>query len=85
MNKSYIITLNAEISMESVTEVNNFINNGWYMVDYTPNRIVLEKQFEFEGDKNSLKYYVEHTGGLVSAVYVGINPIYLDDKGWLGE
>ena len=85
MNKNYIIVLIAEISMESVTEVNNFVNDGWYMVDYTPNRIVLEKQFEFEGDKEALKFYVEHTGGLVSAVYVGINPIYLDDKGWLDE
>ena len=85
MNENYIICLTAEIAMESVTEVNNFINDGWYMVDYTPNRIVLEKQFEFEGDKDNLKFYVEHTAGLVSAVYVGINPIYLDDKGWLDE
>ena len=85
MNKNYIIVLIAEIAMEAVTEINNFINDGWYMVDYTSNRIVLEKQFEFEGDKEALKFYVEHTGGLVSAVYVGINPIYLDDKGWLGE
>ena len=85
MNKNYIIVLIAEIAMESVTEVNNFVNDGWYMVDYTPNRIVLEKQFEFEGDKDNLKFYVAHVSGLVSAVYVGINPIYLDDKGWLDE
>ena len=85
MNTNYLIVLTAEINMESITEVNNFVNNGWYMTDYTPNRIVLEKQFEFEGDKDALKYYVEHTGGLVSAVYVGITPIYLDDEGWLGE
>ena len=83
--KNYIIVLTAEINMESITEVNRFISNGWYMTDYTPNRIVLEKQFEFEGDKEGLKSYVEHTGGLVSGVYVGINPIYLDDEGWLGE
>ena len=85
MNKNYIIVLTAEINMESITEVNQFTSNGWYMTDYTPNRIVLEKQFEFEGDKEALKSYVEHTGGLVSAVYVGITPIYLDDEGWLGE
>ena len=85
MKKNYIIVLTAEINMESITEVNQFTSNGWYMTDYTPNRIVLEKQFEFEGDKEALKFYVEHTAGLVSAVYVGINPIYLDDKGWLGE
>ena len=85
MNTNYIIVLTAEINMESITEVNNFVNSGWYMTDYTPNRIVLEKQFEFEGDKEALKSYVEHTGGLVSAVYVGITPIYLDDEGWLGE
>lgn len=81
----YIIYLTAEIDMESILEINNFINDGWYMVDYTPNRIVLEKQFEFEGDENALKFYVEHTSGLVSAVYVGLDPIYLDDKGWLSE
>lgn len=81
----YIIYLVAEIAMESILEINSFVNDGWYMVDYTPNRIVLEKQFEFEGDKDALKFYVEHTGGLVSAVYVGLDPIYLDDKGWLSE
>ena len=85
MKKNYIIVLTAEVVMESITAVNNYINNGWYMTDYSPNRIVLEKQFEFEGDKDALKYYVEHTGGLVSAVYVGITPIYLDNEGWLGE
>ena len=85
MNKNYIIVLTAEINMESITEVNQFTSNGWYMTDYTPNRIVLEKQFEFEGDKEALKSYVEHTGGLVSAVYAGTNAIYLDDKGWLPE
>ena len=85
MKEIYIIVLTAEINMESITEVNQFTSNGWYMTDYTPNRIVLEKQFEFEGDKEALKSYVEHTGGLVSAVYVEINPIYLDDKGWLDE
>lgn len=85
MNTNYLIVLTAEINMESITEVNQFTSNGWYMTDYTPNRIVLEKQFEFEGDKEALKSYVEHTGGLVSAVYVGITPIYLDDEGWLGE
>ena len=85
MNKNYIIYLTAEINMEAVTEVNRFIDDGWYMVDYTHNRIELAKQFEFEGDKEALKFYVEHTAGLVSAVYVGINPIYLDDKGWLDE
>lgn len=85
MKKSYIIVLTAEINMESITEVNQFTSNGWYMTDYTPNRIVLEKQFEFEGDKEALKSYVEHTGGLVSAVYVETDAIYLDDKGWLGE
>lgn len=83
--KNYIIYLTAEIIMESILEINNFINDGWYMTDYTPNRIVLEKQFEFEGDENALKFYVEHTGGLVSAVYVGTDPIYLDDKGWLNK
>ena len=83
--EKYIIVLIAEIAMEAITEVNNFVNDGWYMIDYTPNRIVLEKQFGFEGDKDTLKFYLEHTGGLVSAVYVGINPIYLDDKGWLDE
>lgn len=83
--KDYIIYLTAEIAMDAVIEVNSFVNDGWYMVDYTPNRIVLEKQFEFEGDKDALKFYVEHTGGLVSAVYVGLDPIYLDDKGWLSE
>lgn len=85
MNTNYIIVLTAEINMESITEVNNFINNGWYMTDYTPNRIMLEKQFEFEGDEKSLKFYVEHTAGLVSAVYVETDPIYLDDKGWLNK
>ena len=85
MKKNYIIVLTAEINMKSITEVNNFVNNGWYMTDYTPNCIVLEKQFEFECDKDTLKSYVEHTGGLVSAVYVGITLIYLDDEGWLGE
>lgn len=83
--KNYVIVLIAEIAMEAIIEVNNFINDGWYMTDYTPNRIVLEKQFEFEGDENALKFYVEHTGGLVSAVYVGTDPIYLDDKGWLNK
>ena len=83
--KNYIIVLTAEINMESITEVNNFVNNGWLMSDYTPNRIVLEKQFELEGDKKALKSYVEHTNGLVSAVYVDIIPIYLDDEGWLDE
>ena len=83
--EKYIIVLIAEIAMEAITEVNNFVNDGWYMTDYTPNRIVLEKQFEFEGDKEALKSYVEHTGGLVSAVYVETDAIYLDDKGWLGE
>ena len=85
MKKNYIIVLTAEVVMESITAVNNYINNGWYMIDYTPNRIVLEKQFEFEGNKEALKSYVEHTGGLVSAVYVGIDPIYFDNKGWLDE
>lgn len=83
--KNYIIYLTAEIIMESILEINNFVNDGWYMVDYTSNRIVLEKQFEFEGDESALKFYVEHTGGLVSAVYVGTDPIYLDDKGWLNK
>lgn len=83
--KNYIIYLTVEIAMEAIIEVNNYINDGWYMTDYTPNRIVLEKQFEFEGDENVLKFYVEHTGGLVSAVYVGTDPIYLDDKGWLNK
>lgn len=83
--KNYIIYLTVEIAMEAIIEVNNYINDGWYMTDYTPNRIVLEKQFEFEGDENALKFYVEHTGGLVSAVYVGTDPIYLDDKGWLNK
>ena len=83
--KNYTIFLTAEIAMEAVTEVNNFVNDGWYMVDYTHNRIVLEKQFEFEGNEEALKFYVEHISGLVSAVYVGVNPIYLDDKGWLDE
>lgn len=83
--KNYIIVLTAEINMESIVEVNNFVNNGWYMTDYTPNRIVLEKPFEFKGDENALKFYVEHTGGLVSAVYVDTDPIYLDDKGWLNK
>ena len=85
MKKNYIIVLTAEVVMESITAVNNYINNGWYMIDYTPNRIVLEKQFEFEGNKEALKSYVEHTGGLVSSVYVGIDPIYFDNKGWLDE
>ena len=85
MKKNYIIVLTAEVVMESITAVNNYINNGWYMIDYTPNRIVLEKQFEFEGNNEALKSYVEHTGGLVSAVYVGIDPIYFDNKGWLDE
>lgn len=85
MEKNYIIVLTAEIAMENILEINNFINNGWYMIDYTPNRIVLEKQFEFEGDENALKFYVEHTAGLVSVVYMGTKPVYLDNKGWLNK
>lgn len=84
MKKKYIVVLTAEIALSAIEEITSYINNGWYMVDFTPLRIVLEKQEEVETLPITLKKFANSTNGLVSAIYdEDTNLVYGDEEGWV--
>lgn len=81
--KKYTVILHVELHVENVTEITNFLDNGWYMVDYTPSHIVLEQNpFTFEGTLFVLKKYTKGMNDMVAAIADENGLVYTDKEGW---